>query len=481
MYFLFRKRLSFLFTFNIKNGKIRVQVTVLKLIEVESMFNKDFIFGCATAASQIEGAYLDDGKVPSIWDKFCEKENAIIDGSDIKIACNSYYKYKEDISLLKELGVKSYRFSINWCRIINENNEINYKGIEYYKNLAKECLNNGITPCATLYHWDMPQYIFEKGGLLNDDFSDWFSFYVDVFTKNLSDLIKDYITINEPQVIIFLGHRIGNHAPGLSLSNKEILLAIHNLLKAHGKAVKIIRKNVLNSTIGFSPCSRGIVPVNNDIDLYNKCKEYYFSLRNDYEFPNLISIYSDPVFLGDYPNEYYEMFKDILPNITKEDLELINQPIDYCYQNVYSGDYYDLIDNKLTKLPFPYSYPEGNINWLQVVPESLYYIPKFLYERYHHPIIISENGNCCHDSISLDGKVHDPNRIDFIHRYLNELEKASNEVDIRGYYYWSLLDNFEWAEGYSKRFGLIYVDFKTLKRTKKDSFYEYQKIIKEVK
>ncbi len=444
------------------------------------MFNKDFIFGCATAAPQIEGGSRADGKEPSIWDVFCENKNNISDGSNIDVACNSYYDYKKDVLLLEELHVKSYRFSISWGRIINKNGEINKKGIAYYRNLSKELLKRGIKPCVTLYHWDMPEYIYELGGFLNPNFPDYFYHYVDVVTSNLSDLVTEYITINEPQVIIFLGLKLGIHAPGLKLSDRELLKAIHNLLKAHGKACLAIRKNVKNSKIGFSPCSRGVVPVKNDEALYKKCYEYFFSLRDDFAYSNFISIYSDPVFLGDYPKEYYTKFKDILPNITKEDLDLIHQPIDYCYQNVYSGDYYDLdINGNLIKLDFKKGFPEGNINWLQLVPESLYYIPKFLYERYKKPIIISENGNCCHDSISLDGQCHDPSRTDFIKRYLIELDKASKEVDIRGYYYWSLLDNFEWKEGYTKRFGLVYVDFDTLERVKKDSFYEYQKIIKE--
>ena len=444
------------------------------------MFDKDFIFGASTAAYQIEGAIDADGKLESIWDRFTKIPGKIADGSDGSIVCESYKKYKEDVKILKELNVDSYRFSISWARVVTKTNKPNKKGLNYYIKLAKELNKKGIKPLVTLYHWDMPAWIEDKGGFLNDKISDYFEIYTDIVTKALSGLVSDYITINEPQVIMQLGHRVCNHAPGTLYTDSEMLHAIHNLLKCHGKAVRVIRKNVLNSTVGIAPCSRPMVPTdrNNSI-LVEKCYNKFFELKNDYEFPNTVSIYSDPVFLGDYPKEYYEVFKDILPNITKEDLKLISEPTDFIYQNFYSGNYYSLDENNnLIKEEFYKGYPEGNIDWLQVVPEALYYGPKYLYERYKKPVIISENGFCNNDIISLDGKVHDPERVDYIKRYLIELEKISKIIPIKGYYYWSLFDNFEWAYGLSKRFGLVYINYKDGTRIKKDSFYEYKKIIK---
>lgn len=446
------------------------------------MFKDDFIFGTATASFQIEGASCEDGKVISIWDKFCEDKSHILDGSNGDNACMSYYKYEEDINIIKELGVKSYRFSISWPRIVNEDFSINEKGLKYYKNLCLKLTLNNINPVVTLYHWDMPLFIDKLGGFLNDNIVDWFYNYVDVVSNYLKNVVTDFITINEPQCIMYMGHRSCMHAPGSYYNDKDMLHAIHNLLKCHGMAVRAIRKNVKNAKIGFAPCSTAVVPINDNKNLYNKCYDKFFELGDNEFYSNLVSIYSDPVFLGDYPKEYYLRFKDILPNITKSDLELISTPIDYCYQNVYTGDYYDLDENgNLVKLPEKLGLPMADIDWLRIVPEALYYIPKFLYERYHHPIIISENGICCHDVISLDGGVHDPNRIDYIKRYLLNLERASKEVDIRGYFYWSLLDNFEWAYGYRKRFGLVYVDYENYNRILKDSFYEFKRIIKEKK
>lgn len=444
------------------------------------MFNKDFIFGAATASFQIEGYTQVDGSVPSIWDTHCSIKGNIEDASNGDLACQSYKMYKEDVKLLKRLGVKAYRFSISWGRIF-PNGKLNPLGVKYYRDLASRLIENGITPYVTLYHWDLPQYLEDKGGFLNPDFSDWFMEYTDAVTKVLGDLVKNYITINEPQCITYLGHRTKEHAPGVSLSDKELLLIIHNILLAHGKAVRVIRKNVKDSTIGFSPNSRAVCPIDsNDKELYNRCYNEFFKITKDYDFSYGVSIFSDPVFLGDYPKEYYELFKDILPKITKEDLEIISTPIDYCYQNIYSGDFYELnSNNELIKKNKEIGCPESNIFWGQVVPESLYYIPKMLYERYHKPVIISENGMCCHDAISLDGHVHDPNRSDFIARYLIMLEKASKEVPIKGYFYWSFLDNFEWAMGYTKRFGLVFVDYKNGKRIPKDSFNTYKRIIKE--
>ena len=444
------------------------------------MFNKEFIFGCATASYQIEGSINKDGKVNSIWDEFTKNKANIIDGSDGSIVCDSYIKYKDDVRLLKNLGVKAYRFSISWSRVIDNNNQINQKGLDYYINLSKELLKNEITPYVTLYHWDLPQWLMDKGGFLNDDISNYFMYYTEIVTKALSVLVKDYITINEPQCIMHLGHRLGVHAPGLKLNDKDMLHAIHNLLLCHGKAVSVIRKNVKDSTIGFAPCSRPLVPLTKDKLLYDKCYDKYFELKGDFEYPNTVSIYSDPVFLGDYPKEYYVLFKDILPNITKEDLKLISQPIDYIYQNIYTGNYYSLDkNNKLKKEEFYFGYPEGNIDWLQVVPESIYYGVKYLNQRYKLPVIISENGFCNDDFISLDGLCHDPQRIDYINRYLIELEKASKELPIKGYFYWSLFDNFEWNSGLKKRFGLVYVDYRNGKRIEKDSYYAYKSIIKE--
>lgn len=437
-----------------------------------------FIFGCATAAYQIEGAH-NINKEESIWDRFTKIEGNILDGSDASIACNSYHRYKEDINLLKNLGVSAYRFSISWCRIVNKNGEKIKEGIEYYTNLAKLLKENGIEPFVTLYHWDMPGYIQDKGGFLNDEISNDFANYTDIITKALKPYAKYFITINEPQCIMFLGHRLGLHAPGLKLNDKDMLHAIHNLLLCHGKAVSIIRANIPNSKIGFSPCSRPMVPKDNDPLLYKKCYEKYFELK-DYDYPNLVSIYSDPIFLGDYPKDYYILFKDILPKINDEDLDIISQPIDYIYQNIYTGNYYILDKNNELKMEEFYpGYPEGNIDWLQVVPEALYYGPKFLYDRYKKPIIISENGFCNNDVISLDGHVHDPERSDYIKRYLIELKKVSKEIPILGYFYWSLLDNFEWNSGLKKRFGLVYVDYRNQNRLEKDSYYTYQNIIKE--
>jgi len=444
------------------------------------MFNKDFMFGVSTASYQIEGYVDADGRLESVWDTFCKKEGAIVDGSDGTKACESYKKYKEDIKLLKELKVDAYRFSIAWGRVITKDNKPNKKGISYYVKLCKELVKRNIKPVVTLYHWDMPQYLEDMGGFLNDDISDYFAYYTDIVTKALDGLVTDYITINEPQCILFMGHDACAFAPGTKYTDKEMLKAIHNLLKCHGKAVKVIRKNVKNSTVSFAPCSRPLIPSDpNNKVLEKKCYEKYFECVNGPEYANKVSIYSDPVFLGDYPKSYYEEFKDILPEITKEDLELISQPVDYIYQNFYSGNYCSLDkDNNLVINKFYPGYPTGNIDWLQVVPETLYYGPKFLYERYKKPVIISENGFCNNDVISLDGFVHDPERIDYFRRYIKEFERVSKEIEVKGYFVWSLLDNFEWSSGLSKRFGLVYVDYSNGNRIKKDSFKEFKKIIK---
>jgi beta-glucosidase len=443
------------------------------------MFNKNFVFGCATASYQIEGAPNVDNKVPSIWDTFTKIKGNIDDSTDGSTCALSYYKYKEDVKLLKELGVSSYRFSIAWTRVMDENNNPNEKGIQYYISLCKELVSNGIKPLITLYHWDLPQWIQDKGGFLNRDIVSYFEKYVDVITKALSPYTNEFITVNEPQVILTLGHMYGVHAPGLKLSTKDLLVCVHNLLLMHGTAVKVIRKNVPSSFIGIAPCMRPLIPITKDDLLYKKCYEAMFYLDKNGEFVNQTPIYLDPIIFGNYPKNYYEDFKDILPDIKEGDLELISQKIDIIYYNFYTGTYASLDENNNLKIAdMSKGYKTGNVPWLQVIPSTLYYGPKYLYERYKHPIAISENGYCNDDILSKDNKVHDEERIEYINEYLKELDKVSKEIDLRGYYYWSLLDNFEWNNGLSKRFGLVYINYSNNERVKKDSFFHYQNIIK---
>lgn len=439
-------------------------------------FKKDFIWGAAAAAYQIEGAAFEDGKGLSVWDMVCKKDGFVEAGQNGNISCDHYHRYKEDIAIMKKIGLQAYRMSISWPRVIpNGIGEVNEKGLDFYDRLVDELLENNIIPFITLFHWDFPYELYKRGGWLNTESSEWFYEYTTVIVKRLSDRVNNWLTLNEPQCFIGLGHFTGEHAPGLKLSFSEVLAAGHNALLAHGKAVKAIRQfSKHKAVIGYAPLADVWYPETNDPQNIEMARKKMFSIDKIGCFNN--TWWMDPVYLGEYPQDGLKLFEEFLPNIKQDDFKIINQEIDYFDTNIYSGSPVKIMQNE--KLIFEVGYPETFMNW-PVTPKALYWGPKFLYERYCKPIVITENGMANCDWVSLDGKVHDPQRIDFLHRYLLEYRNAAEDgVPINGYFCWSLMDNFEWAYGYNKRFGLVHVDYKTLKRTIKDSAYWYSDVIK---
>ena len=439
-------------------------------------FTKDFVWGVSTAAYQVEGASGIDGAGVCNWDVFCGKKGKVAEGYTGDDACDHYYRWREDIELLKELGVNAYRFSINWARLLPDGiGKVNEKGAKFYNNVIDKCLEYGITPYITLFHFDYPQALEDRGGWRNPESPYWMEYYADTAGKYFGDRVKNFITINEPQCFLPLGYDSGYFPPGIKgLDDCELIPMAHNMLKGHGLAVRALHK--YGCKVGYAPC--GDVPIPNtdseeDIEAARKC---YFNCEVEGWF-HTISWWSDPVMLGKYPD--IPQLKKYLPIGWEEDLKIIGEPIDYYCQNIYGGSYYQYDSScekgykrcrKLTGL---------TANKATVVPEALYWGPKFLYERYKKPIFITENGMSGTDWVQRDGKVHDPQRCDYIERYLEKLSKAINDgVDVRGYMHWSFMDNFEWASAMRERFGLVYVDYETKKRTPKDSFYTYKRIIK---
>ncbi|MDI9508547.1 MAG: beta-glucosidase [Clostridiales bacterium] len=443
-------------------------------------FTKDFIWGAASASYQIEGAAYEGGRALSVWDTFSHTDGKIKNNDNGDIACNHYHLYKEDVQLMKELGIKAYRFSISWSRILpNGTGKVNEEGLKFYSDLVDELLKAGITPYITLFHWDLPQAIYYQGGWRNRDIADWFAQYTKVVVDALSDRVSHWITLNEPMCHILLGHHIGNHAPGEQNSVRESFRLLHNMNLAHGKAVETIRKHSKSpATIGIAPNPHPGVPVTNKKEDIEAARLFSLGGNNRGIFSN--GWWLDPVLLGKYPEDGVKaMGKDFPSEMIQDgDMELMSPKLDFLGLNLYYGTLIRHDDTHgFATCPREIGYPQNALKW-HVLPEILYYMPKFLYEKYKLPIIITENGLTLPDWVSLDGKVHDPNRIDYMHRYLKELKKASKEgVDIRGYFAWSILDNFEWAEGYNERFGLIYVDYQTQKRIPKDSYYWYNKLI----
>lgn len=440
-------------------------------------FNKNFIFGAASAAYQIEGAWNEDGKGLSIWDVYSHMEGRVRHGENGDTACDSYHRWKEDIEILKKIGLKNYRFSISWTRIFPDGTgKVNEKGLRFYSDFVDELLKNGITPYVTLFHWDYPYELYKKGGWLNDDSPEWFLKYTKTVVDCLSDRVKNWFTINEPQCFIGLGFHTGAHAPFLSMTVKDQISMSRNVMLAHGLAAKYIRDNAKQPPrIGFAPIGPVYTPKDNTPEKIEIAKKRSFEItRWD---PFSLSWWSDPIVNGTFPDEAYDLFGDMMDIFTEEDIKVINQPLDFYAANIYYNAYdaRDSVDG-YEDGAFVGS-PRTVCDW-PVTPEVLYWAPKFLYDRYKLPIIISENGMAGYDWVHLDGKVHDGGRIDYIHRYLNELEKAAAEVPVEGYFYWSLLDNLEWNNGYDQRFGIVFVDFQTKERTIKDSGYWYGEYVR---
>lgn len=446
-------------------------------------FCKDFAWGAATSSYQIEGAWNEDGKGLSIWDVYSHDPGNIEDGSTGDVACDHYHRFREDVALMKEMGLKAYRFSLSWPRIFPDGRgTVNEKGVQFYSDLIDCLLENGIEPYITLYHWDLPYELHKKGGWMNDEIVQWFADYAAEVTKRFSDRVTHFITFNEPQVFIGHGCLMGVNAPGHQSTYRDVFQMTHNVLKAHGAAVKAMRQAAVRDIkIGIAPTCSAHYPATERAEDIEAARKYLFAC------PPLgpkvmwnVSWWSDPVFFGRYPEDGLELYKDHLPKITKEDMELISQPIDFYCQNIYNG--HEIAagpDGKPCETKRPLGHALNAMAW-PVTPECLHWGPRFLCERYNLPFYISENGMSAHDEVSLDGKVHDPNRIDFMNRYLLEYEKAAEAgADIRGYFYWSLMDNFEWTNGYNGRFGLIYVDFQTQERIIKDSGYWYKKWIEQ--
>ena len=443
-------------------------------------FAKDFVWGAATSSYQIEGTGRDSGKGQNIWDVFTKEPGRVYEGHTGDIACDHYHRFREDVAYMKELGLKGYRFSIDWSRVLPEGTgKVNEKGIDFYNALIDELLEQGIEPYITLYHWELPYEIYKRGGWMNPEIVEWFGQYARLVAERFSDRVKYFFTLNEPQCFVGLGFLQGCHAPGVKAPLRDTFEMAHNALKAHGRAVQMLRAyGKQNVQIGYAPTSGMCYPEKETPKDIEAARKALFALPDDLSnWTWNVSWWSDPVILGKYPEEGMKKYEKYLPVITDEDMKLISQPIDFYGQNIYNVRCIRMgTDGRPEEVRRPAGFPKTATNW-PVTPEALYWGPKFLYERYRKPIYITENGMACHDTVSKDGKVHDPNRIDFLARYLKNLKRAAEEIDIRGYFQWSLMDNFEWDKGYAERFGIIYVDFETQERIWKDSAYWYRDLI----
>ena len=445
-------------------------------------FPKDFLWGTATSSYQIEGAANEDGKGKSIWDVFTHVPGTVKDRSNGDMAIDHYHRFREDIRLMAKMGIRNYRFSISWGRILPDGTgAVNEKGLAFYSELVDCLLENGIRPFCTLYHWDLPYALHLRGGWLSPDMPEWFANYTTIVADALGDRVKDFITINEPQCIVGLGYQTGEHAPGLKVGPSDYFRIWHNVLKAHGRAVEALREFSKQPVkISMAPCGALYVPETNKPEDIEAARKANFSLpENSIGACSWdVALCCDPVYLGQYPEDILKEFGQFFPKVTDADMKLISQPLAFFGQNIYNavtvraGE-----DGKAVRAARYDGFPQTAIGW-PVTPEVLYWAPKFMQERYKKPFMITENGMASHDWVGVDGKVHDQARVDFMARYLGAYKRAAEDgVDLAGYFAWSVMDNFEWAYGYSQRFGLVYTDYNTQKRTWKDSAYFYKNII----
>jgi beta-glucosidase len=442
-------------------------------------FPHDFIWGAATAAYQIEGASNVGGKGDSVWDMFTRQPGKIWEGGSGSNACDHYNRYQDDVALMAQLGLRAYRLSVSWPRVLPRGKgAVNEAGLDFYDRLIDELLLHNIVPWVTLFHWDFPYDLFLRGGWLNPESPRWFADYTRAVVERLSDRVSHWITLNEPQCFIGLGHLMGEHAPGLRLGLSEALLAGHHALIAHGLAVETIRTYAATPPqIGWAPVGSSFYPKTSSEADIDAARKLTCGVRPDDLWNN--TWWGDPPLLGHYPEEGLRAYGKAVPKFTSSEMNMIHQPLDFYGCNIYTGT---MVETGPDGVPQPVKptagHPHTHFFW-KVAPEAVYWAPKFLAERYGLPVIITENGLSLPDWVGLDGRVHDLARIDFLTRYLHQIRQAIDDgIPIRGFFHWSVMDNFEWAEGYKHRFGLIHVDYETQKRTLKDSALWYQKVIR---
>ncbi|MEO6002056.1 MAG: GH1 family beta-glucosidase [Opitutus sp.] len=441
-------------------------------------FPKDFVWGTATSAYQIEGAVEADGRGPSVWDAMCSQPGKIHGGDSGAVACDHYHRSAADVQTMGELGVQAYRFSIAWPRVIPAGvGAVNSAGLAFYDRLVDELLAAKIEPWVTLFHWDFPLALYQRGGWLNVDSPQWFADYTRVVVDRLSDRVKHWITLNEPQCFVGLGHQTGVHAPGDQLPLDQVLLVAHRVLLAHGKAVQVIRAGAKQPPlVGWAPTGDIPIPASDSPADIEAAREAHWAVASPGVWNQ--SWWMNPVLHGRYPEDGLKIHGSAVPAHTDAEMETIRQPLDFLGLNIYNGYYCSRgAAGTIDRQPFAPGFPQTHNNW-NVTPEALRWGATFGHERSGLPVVITENGMAGHDWITLDGAVHDAHRIDYLQRYLRELKRAIDAgVPVKGYFAWSLMDNFEWAEGYRYRFGLIHVDYATQQRTLKDSAYWYREMV----
>jgi beta-glucosidase len=433
-------------------------------------FPSDYIWGVATSSYQIEGAVTEDGRGPSIWDTFCAEPGRIRDGSSGAVACDHYHRWPADLDLIRDLGVNAYRFSIAWPRIFPQGRgKLETRGLDFYERLVDGLLERGLQPWATLYHWDLPQALQDRGGWVNRDTAHAFADYADVISSRLGERVHAYATLNEPWCSAYLGYEQGEHAPGLN-DRRQHLQASHNLLLAHGLALPALRGNAPAAAHGIVLNLNPAYP-GTDSDVDRAAARRFDGFFNRW--------YLDPLFRGHYPQDVWDGYGADVPQVEPGDLEVINAPVDFLGVNYYSPTV--VSDAPGSSWPairdVPRAVPRTAMGW-EIRPQALTELLVRLKADYRlPPVYITENGAAFDDQL-VAGRIADEQRTDYLRSHLQALTAAAEAgAPAAGYFAWSLLDNFEWAYGYTERFGLVHVDFETQNRTLKSSAEWYRDFI----
>jgi len=435
-----------------------------------------FLFGVATASYQIEGGANEGGRSKSIWDTFCEIPGNVMNGDTGDQACDYYHRWKEDLALIHDLGTDAYRFSVSWSRIFPKKDEYNPEGMEFYRNILLEMKKLGIKAAVTIYHWDLPQWAQDLGGWENRDCTDWFCAYAEKLYEELDDLVDSWITLNEPYCASFISNYEGVHAPG-NRNLAKALCVSHHLLLSHGKAVRLYREKGGRKPIGIT---LNLTPVYPASDSFRDrlAAHIQSSYANDW--------FLKPIFQKEYPEEFCVLAASRCTTdfsfLREGDMDIIGTPVDFLGINFYSAATarYDQTNLLLNSSPHT-SYPKTKMGW-DIRPETLIDLLSYVRKEYTGiPVYITENGSAWDDHLE-DGKVHDRERSEYLVKHLETVKEANRKgLNVKEYYCWSLLDNFEWAWGYSRRFGIVYVDYETQKRIPKDSYAVYRDYIAEFK
>lgn len=438
-------------------------------------FPKDFVWGAASAAYQTEGAVHEDGRGASVWDTFSHTPGRTFEGQTGDVACDAFHRYAEDVGLLAGLGIPNYRFSVSWTRIFPDGKTLNPRGFDYYDRLVDSLLESDITPWLTLFHWDTPQALEDKGGWRNRSTAELAGEYAAAVAAHFRGRVSRYFTLNEPQCFVGLGYGAGMHAPGRTLDDASLFICWHNAMLAHGAMARAVRAADSAALLGAASSGLVCVPETDSSADIEAARTAMFS-GDCHADPALFShsAFLDPALHGRYPGCPLFSGGHVLPG----DLDAIRQPLDFIGLNFYNARIVRAGEAGPELVPFHPGYPRTAFRW-PITPEMMYYGTRFLFERYGLPLYITENGLSCNDKVYLDGCVHDLDRVDFLRRYLTELRRACEDgADVRGYFHWSLTDNFEWNSGYEERFGLVYMDYPTLARIPKDSASWYADVIR---